>query len=155
MNKRQMMSGKVVNEFFTNPGSPFKEEFHGKVMEDGTIMLVSDGIINTDSIIESYAPETDINNIITRVMAGELDLLEQKKGVYIDTIGMPKTYAQVLQAVIDGQNMFNALPLEIRQRFDNDFNKWFAQMDDKDWMIKSGFMQEKVIEKKEEVKDNG
>lgn len=149
MNKKKLMDPKRINSFYTNKGNPLKEQFHGKITESGTIELVSDGFINTDEIIASYAPETDLENIITRIMAGEIDLLNQRKGAYIDTIGMPKTYAEVLQAVIDGQNMFEQLPADIRERFGNDFNQWFAQMDDDDFMLKSGFIKE--VEQKVEV----
>lgn len=152
--KADLLKADRINKFVTNPGSPFKEMFHGKITDSGEIVLVSDGIINTDEIIESYAPETELENIITRVLAGELDLLDQKKGVYFDSIGLPKTYAEVLQSVIDGQNMFNALPADIRERFGNDFNVWFAQMDNPDFLVKTGFVKPVVPDVKEVVDES-
>lgn len=130
------------NKFISNPGSPLKEKYHGKVMENGEIELVFDGYEDLQAYIDSFEEETNIENIITRVNNGEIDLLNTVAGAYIDTVGMPKTYAEVLQTVIDGQKVFEALPVDIKARFDNDFNKWFAQMGDNDFMEKSGFIKQ-------------
>ena len=147
----------LVNErsykFVSDPGSPVKPIYHGKVLSSGEIELVYDGDENIQEYIDSFEEETNIENIITRVNNGEIDLLNSAAGAYVDTVGMPRTYAEILQTVIDGQRTFEHLPVEIKERFGNDFNQWFAQMGNDDFMEKSGFV--KPVEKqKEEVKSD-
>lgn len=151
------MKNKVLNnerslKFVSNPGSPLKEKFHGKVMDSGEIVLVSDGFDNLQDYIESFAEETKIENIINRVNNGEIDLLNAATGAYIDSVGMPKTYAEILQTVIDGQKVFERLPVDIKEKFGNDFNVWFSQIDDPDFMVKTGLLKE--VEKKDIDEEN-
>ena len=127
-------------KFVSDPGNPMKEIKHGELQVDGTILLVVDRIENTDETIQSFAPSTMIENIMARIEAGQTELLNQKQGFFMDTVGMPSTMADVLNLVIKGKEVFEKLPVDIKQRFDNDFNKWFIAMDKEDFFEKSGFV---------------
>ena len=140
-------------KFVSDPGNKLHPVRHGELQTDGSIKLVIDRIEDTDELIQSFADSTMIENIMARISAGQTELLSQKQGFYMDTVGLPSTYADVLNLVIKGQEAFDKLPVEIKQRFDNDFNKWFVAMDQADWFEKSGFVspsgetaQEKVVE---------
>lgn len=127
-------------EFVSNPGNPLKEIKHGELQVDGSIKLVVDRIENTDETIQSFAESTMIENIMARIAAGQTELLNQKQGFFMDTIGLPQNMADVLNLVIRGKETFEKLPVEIKERFDNDFNKWFIAMDKADFFEKSGFV---------------
>lgn len=127
-------------KFVSNPGNPLKEIKHGELQVDGSIKLVVDRIENTDEIIQSFAESTMIENIMARISAGQTELLNQKEGFFMDTIGLPTNMAEVLNMVIRGKEVFEKLPVEIKERFDNDFNKWFVAMDKVDFFEKSGFV---------------
>lgn len=116
-------------KFITNPGSPLHEVKHGEVKEDGTIRLVVDRIEDTDKIIHSFAASTDIHNIISRIQAGDISLLNQKQGFFGDVTDMPKTYAEMLDLITRGQEFFKRLPAEIKEQYNNDFNQFFADFD--------------------------
>ena len=148
MNK--LLVNEKTKKFATNPGSNLKEVFHGELTSSGDIKLVSDGFENWQEYIDSFYEETTIENIIARVAAGELDLLNQRTGEFFDSVGMPKDYREVLQVVADGQRFFDALPIEIKEKFDNNFNTWFATAGDKDWFEKHVLEKEEL---KEEVKE--
>lgn len=152
--KAALMNPERINNFFTCPGNKLKMTYYGKVLEDGNIELIEDSLVNTDDEIDSYREESEIENIIARVNAGDVGLLNARSGEYIDCVGMPKSYAEVLQKVIDGKTIFDKLPVEIKQRFDNDFNQWFAQMGNEDWYEKSGFIQRIQEETKENKVEN-
>lgn len=126
--------------FVSCSGNPMKEIKHGEIQVDGTIKLVVDRIENTDETIQSFAPSTMIENIMARIQAGQTDLLYQKEGFFMDTVGLPNNMAEVLNLVIKGQEVFEKLPVEVKERFDNDFNKWFVAMDKEDFFEKSGFV---------------
>lgn len=122
--------------FATNPGSPEKITFHGRVETDGTITLVKDGIINIQEQIDSFEPSTDIYNIINNL---GMDTLRPDTGNYFDAVDIPKSYAEMLQLFIDGEKAFEMLPVEVKQKFDNDFNQWFATAGSEEWLEKCGF----------------
>lgn len=126
--------------FVSCPGDPMKKIMHGELQVDGTIELVVDRIENTDETIQSFAESTMIENIMARIAAGQTDLLNQRNGFFMDTVGLPQNMAEVLNLVIKGQEVFEKLPVEIKERFDNDFNKWFVAMDKEDFFEKSGFV---------------
>lgn len=121
------------NSFVSEPGSPFHTVYSPKVGKDGVIDLVESGVEDTDAYIQSFADSVDINTILTRVSNGEMELLHQRNGVFGDFTGMPKTYAEALQLHIDSNRLFASLPVDIRQKFDNDENKFFASSGSEEW----------------------
>lgn len=143
------------NDIVSNPGSPIKQVYKPQVNKDGTITLIPDGFINTDEEISSYADSVDIENIVYRFLNGEVDVLHKHVGQYGDFTNMPKTLAEFLQLQIDSKRVFDGLPAEVKSKFDNDVNKFFAQSGSKEWYDKLAPLlpdQELVVEKKEEVK---
>ena len=122
--------------FVTPCGSDIKDIFTSKVLDDGTIELTKCGEENWYEYIQSFAESVDIQTILKRAALGDNSGLNAVQGFYADVTGMPKNNAQLLQMIIDGQRNFEQLPLEIRQKFDNDFNKFFATMDQPEWFEK-------------------
>lgn len=115
--------------FISNPGNPMHKVQHGEVKEDGTIRLVVDRLENTDKIIDSYRASTDIHNIIARIEAGNIELLNQKQGFFGDVTELPKTYAEMLDLIHKGEEFFNKLPAKVKEEYNNDFNQFFADFD--------------------------
>lgn len=124
------------NNIISNPGDPWHIIYSPKVSKDGNIELVESGKENTDDIIQSFEESTDINYLMTRIAQGDLTALNQRNGIFGDFTGMPKTYAEVLQLHIDANRLFDSLPVEVKQKFDNDENKFFAQAGTDDWKEK-------------------
>ena len=141
------------NDVFTNSGDPIHIILSPVVNDDGTIDLVESGKENTDDMIQSFAESCDINIILKRVANGETELLQQRKGMFGDFTNMPKTYAEVLQLQIDSNNLFNSLPIEIKQKFDNDANKFFVSAGSKEWIDKLGDIIPKQAVEKYETKE--
>lgn len=115
--------------FVTNPGTPLHKVMHGEVQDDGTIKLVVDRIEDTDEMINAQAPATRIDNIMARIQAGDINLLNQKRGFYLDTVNMPKTYAEMLDLMHRGEEFFNRLPVDVKEQYNNDFSQFFADFD--------------------------
>lgn len=138
MIEEKIFCNKRSEKYFTDPGSPLKTLYHGEVGSDGVIRLVPDDVINIQEQIQSYEPSTNIYNILASLSPSEFASLEVPEGNFVDYTDMPKTYAEALQLVIDGQNAFMKLPLEVRQKFNNDFNQWFATSGAPDWFTKMG-----------------
>lgn len=130
------------NDIFTNHGDPIHIIYSPIVNSDGSIELVESGKENTDDIIQSYLPNCEMSQVIDRINNGEIGLLNQRQGMYGDFTDMPKTYAEMLQLQIDSQIMFDRLPVEIKQKFDNDANKFFVQSGSKEWYEKLGIVED-------------
>lgn len=143
------------NSFVTNPGERFKLEYSPIVKDDGTIELKISGKIDLQQMIESFKESTDMAYILKQLELGNTDVLQQRQGIYADFTEFPKTYAEVLQLRIDAESNFYKLPLDVRQKFNNDFNVYFATAGQESWFEKMGVSpdpaEEQGSDPKEEV----
>lgn len=95
---------------------------------DGKEVLVAVGEHDIYPEIQSHAKSVDINEIILRHQRGDVDVLAQRAGLYGDFTNMPTSYAELYQSVLDAQAYFDSLPLDIRQKFDHSFSKFFTSI---------------------------
>nr|CDL65858.1 unnamed protein product [uncultured bacterium] len=124
---------------FQRPGDPIKVVYSPRYDENGVLDLQPTGEENLYDFIQSHAQSTDIHVILDRFASGETDVLSQIQGFYADASDMPKTYAEVLNAVIAGEQTFDRLPVEIKQKFGNSFSTWLSSMDNPDFAERMGF----------------
>lgn len=146
------------NDRFTCSGDPIHILYSPVVRDDGTVDLVESGKENTDEIIQSFAESCDLSVIIQRYLNGDIEALNQNVGMYGDFRDAPKTFAEALQLKIDAERMFDSLPVEYKQKFDNDANKFFVKAGSEEWLkILDPLMnpENKIIknEESEEVKE--
>lgn len=125
-------------DFVISSGSPIKDTFHGRLESDGSITLVQDGVIDIQEQINSFEPSTNLYNIISRLGESDYSKFADLAGSFVDATEFPTTYAEALQLVIDGQRSFERLPVDVKQKFDNDFNKWFSTAGSPEWFSKLG-----------------
>lgn len=142
------------NDIYTEKGESIKVTYSSKVNDDGTIELIPSGKEDWQAYIGSFADECDINTIVARFVNGDVNALSVRNGVYGDFTEMPKTYAEMLQLQIDAQNQFNSLPLDIKEKFNNDFNQFIATAGSEEWLNKLGFDLNNYIEKEQTVSQN-
>lgn len=98
--------------------------------EYGNHTLVESGKENLYDYIQSHKESVDIHVIMERFARGDVQALQRRQAMFGDFTDFPTTYAGMLNAVQAGEQHFMSLPLEVRQRFDNNFAKWLAAMDD-------------------------
>lgn len=123
---------------FQEPGDPVKLVYSPRYNDDGVLDLVVTGKEDLYSYIQSHKESTDIHVLLDRFANGEVDVLQRMQGFYGDVTSMPKTYAEVLNAVIVGEETFARLPVEVKQRFNNSFAEWLASMDKPDFSQRMG-----------------
>lgn len=122
-----------------NPGDPVKIIYSPVFDKDGNLELKPSGKENLYDFIQSHAESCDIHVILERFARGDISALSKVQGTYGDFTTIPKTYADLLNAVIQGEAYFMSLPVETRAKFDHDFHKWMAGMDDMpSWMAAMG-----------------
>ena len=61
---------------------------------------------------------------------------------------MPSTLAEAQNLMIQAENTWNKFPREIKQKFDNDVDKFIATMGTKEWADILGILQKPVIDEK-------
>lgn len=98
--------------------------------DQGNHTLVESGKENLYDYIQSHKESVDIHVIMERFARGDVQALQRRQAMFGDFTEFPTTYAGMLNAVQLGEQHFMSLPLEVRQRFDNNFAKWLAAMDD-------------------------
>lgn len=116
---------KKIEPVFSNPGTEFVDTYEIELV-DGVNTLVVTGKTNVQEFIDSYAESTDIVNILTRFMNGDTSVLNPREGQYGDFTNVPSTYAEMFDRARQCENLFDSLPIEIKQKFDNSYVKFWS-----------------------------
>lgn len=133
--------------YFTNHGSPIRTVFKlGIDKETGAEELVIVGTENIQDFIDAAAESCDLKVIIARVRVGELELMNQRQGMYGDFTGMPQTLQEIMQTRIDAKYMYDNLPEDTKKKLD--FDMFMKDAGSKEWLEGLGF---KFDDIKEEV----
>lgn len=124
---------------YANPGDPVKTIYSPVFDDEGNFDLQPSGEEDLYAYIQSHAESVDIHVILERFARGDVTALSKVQGTYGDFTTIPKTYAELLNSVIQGEQQFMSLPVETRAKFGHDFRKWMAAMDDMDnWLSLMG-----------------
>lgn len=115
---------------FQHPGDPEKSIYHPKLQPDGTIELEETGKEDFYGYIQSHKDSCDIHVLLKRFENGDETALSRMQGIYGDFTQTPKTFAEALNAMIAGEQMFDRLPAEVKAKFDNSLEKFMVSMDD-------------------------
>ena len=127
-----------------NSGSRLRILYQAQLDDEGRIDLVECGTEDLYAQIQSHADSVDIHTILRQFEAGDTEALMRRQGTFGDFTEMPKTYAEMLNAVIAGEQKFMELPVEVRARFGHSFQQWLAGMDNPDdFAEKMGWTQPK------------
>ena len=153
VNRAQMFHSLRENVPYTDSGSRLQEVYKLQFNEDGTTELVVTDHLDIYEQIQSHADSVDVHRIVEAcTRTGNTDELYKTEGFYGDLVGMPKTRAEALQMLNDATNIWMKLPIEVKERFDNDVNKFFASAFTEEWSKKLEIV--KDVEKESEVKED-
>lgn len=114
---------------YQEPGSGLRILYTSRLDDDGNVELVEAGHDNLYASIQSHKDSCDIHVLLARYANGDVDALSKVQGSYGDFTQMPTTYAELLNSVIQGENYFNSLPVETREKFEHSFEKFMVSMD--------------------------
>lgn len=112
----------------SNIGSSEKVLYRAQVDKHGTVELIEAGKENLYEFIQSHRDGVDIHVLLQRFQNGDVSVFSRVQGTYGDFTQVPKTYADMLNIVIAGEQYFNALPVEERAKFGHSFEKFIASM---------------------------
>lgn len=137
------------NKFITSPGSDEHILYSSKILPSGEIRLTESGKESISKKINAQKKFTDISYIVSRLQMGDTSVIRDG-AIYGDFTQVPKSLAESLQIIMDGQAKFDELPLDIRNKFDNNYYQWIMQSGSVSWMEKMGIPLKEVVE---EVKE--
>lgn len=114
-------------------GDPMHPIRDAVVQKDGTVKLEIVDYEDTDKIIDSFAESCSIEAILARFANGDFSALNRYQPIYLDVSDYPKTLAESQQQLINAENAFNALPVDVKQQFGSDWRLWLSQSGSEDW----------------------
>lgn len=120
--------------FISSPGSHIRPVYAGELQEDGSLKLVVTEEQDIQEVIESYRMSTELSVILDRFNAGDATALHAYDEIYADISHMPKSMIEAVNKIESYKEVFNNLPIDIKNKFDNNFNIWLAQAGDPGWL---------------------
>lgn len=110
----------------SNAGSPFRNTYKYDYDEDGNKILVVAGKDNIYDQIQAEFENCDLHCILSRYAKGEIQDLNMRAGFYADLTKMPSNIFDMHVQVEAAHEMFDQLPLEVREQFDNSYSKFLS-----------------------------
>lgn len=117
----------------SNLGSPIKQLYTPVFDHDGNLNLVESGQEDLYAEIQSHKDSVDIHVLLQRYANGDSTALTRAQGSYGDFTEMPKTYAELLNNLIQGEKQFLELPVDVRAKFDHSFQNWLITAGSEEW----------------------
>lgn len=144
--------------YSTNPGTPNLQEYEYKFDKAGHKMLVKkDSYIPVYEKIQAERDSVNIDKLMERFVLGDKEALNRAPAYYLDTRDMPKTYMEVFERGLEAEQFFEALPVELKEKFDNSYSVFYSEMGNSDWYKKINEYNERFEDHKydDESKDGG
>ncbi len=114
-------------DFRCNPGQHIVDEYGLVTSDDGVTTVGVVGQKNLDAIIQSNKDNGNIALLVARYNAGDTDAFNKVKGVFGDFRNMPTTYAEMVSRLNECRVVFEGLPIEIKEQFDNNPDVFWSE----------------------------
>ena len=123
-------------------GDGKEPEYSYEIDEKGARTLKRTGEVNVYAQIQTYLEETKIENIIQRATDDPAAIGSQEwmTQATVDISNMPENYHEWRKMVNDAENQFDALPAELKAKFDNSVEKYITEMGTESWLTKLGIL---------------
>lgn len=115
------------NVFVSNPGSKIVADYGLVTAEDGSTSVGVIGEKNLDAIIQSNKDTGNVALLVAKYNAGDTDALNKVRGVFGDFRNMPTTYAEMVSRLNECRAVFEALPVDIKEQFDNNPDVFWSE----------------------------
>ena len=94
-------------------------EYKKEIQDNGSVKAVVTGKTNIYEKIQASKDDCLVYNILERFNQGDVSVLNAREGEYGDFTEAPKTLAESQQRLIDAENYFMKLPLDVRKEFNH------------------------------------
>lgn len=113
--------------FISNPGSKIVADYGLITAEDGSTAVGVVGEKNLDAIIQSNKDTGNVALLVAKYNAGDDEALNKVRGVYGDFRNMPTTYAEMVSRLTECRAIFESLPVDIKEQFDNNPDVFWSE----------------------------
>lgn len=126
----------VVRSRFNRPETIPVPEFSGfeivyeERLDDGVRHLVKVNENPLNDFVQASLADTLIYNIIDKYQKGNLEILNQTAGHFIDVTGFPTSLADAQKQIIQAEAFFGQLPLDLRKEFDYSSSVFLSKIAD-------------------------
>ncbi len=115
------------NAFISNSGEKIVADYGLITAEDGTTSVGVVGEKNLDAIIQSNKDTGNVALLVAKYNAGDEEALNRVRGVYGDFRNMPTTYAEMVSRLNECRAVFEALPVDIKEQFNNNSDVFWSE----------------------------
>lgn len=134
MKKRETID---PSKYVTRSGSR-KHKIYSPVYDGRKLSLRESHEVDIQDEINSHAIECDLDYIRTRLLHGDTSGLKATSPIFADFHDLPSNFREVLDVALNSERIFNSLPLDVRQNFDNDYRQFVARAGTKEWFDSLG-----------------
>lgn len=139
----------------TPAGKKIIEELAMRINEKGEEEFYVKGKTNIWEKTQAFLEETKIENILRAVTeTGDMNYLNRIQGTYADISEYPGNIFEAQKKIKAAEETFHTLPLEIRAKYENNFNKFLADFGTENWIKNMNIKEETKETVKEETKAN-
>lgn len=104
--------------------------------EEGRMKLQKTGKTNIYDMIQEDLEDSKIENIVKKVMLGDLSVLRQSEPQYIDASTIPNNLMQVQNIIVRMKEEFEKMPIEVKEKFNNSAEEYVNEMGSKEFLEK-------------------
>lgn len=127
----------------TPAGNKFLTTYTLSTLE-GREKLERTGKNNIYDIIQSDLEDSKIENVIKKVMMGDLSVLRQSEPQYVDASTMPNDMMTIQNIIVKTKQEFEKMPEEVKKLFNYSAEQYVNEMGTKDFMEKMKPFNEKI-----------
>lgn len=117
-------------------GSPIKIIKEGVLQKDHVLKVVEKGTEDLYGFINSFADSVNIHVLLNRFKNGDKESLLQRAGAYIDISALPTNINEFIELSNNAQALFNKLPIEVKESFNNNVVEFISTIGDDSWREK-------------------
>lgn len=93
-----------------------------EVIKDGVRVVVPKGEIDLYSKVQADKASCNVYNILQRFTRGDVDVIQQRVGQFIDTVGMPTSIIEAHRKLDTMRKSFESMPAEFKEKFGGSFD---------------------------------
>lgn len=109
---------------YCNSGSEVFER-KGWIYDDGELVWVTKEVVPMYAEIQAQKDLVELHAILKRFEDGDDSALNKVEGMYMDTVDLPKNYAELYSAVNRANDVFYSMPTEIKEKYSNNPAKFW------------------------------
>lgn len=110
-------------------GSKMADKYEMRIDKHGHKTLEKVGETDIYAIIQESLEGTKIENIINRIMHGDVSMV-RSGGAYFDATELPTSLMELQNLNIKIENSFNALPVEERAKYNHNVGEYIKHLDE-------------------------